>query len=325
MLSFLDVGDRLRGYDATMREDTYFFRSSCPFCGADSLSAKPFMRSHPAAEELDFGEHKIFYSGYASQRVFFTYYQCLSCSGLFCRTYFTQVQLGELYAHQGENNASVPVACRERTMQDYFSLLQRHSRLDGNFLEIGPDTGLFTRCCRRQGRFEQFWLYEPNVEVHETLRNNMEGTSFTLRESPYVRSDIPPENLSTAVLIHVLDHLLDVKATLDDVRHNLIRGGILFVVTHDVASLLARVMGRRWPPYTLQHPQLYSPTSMRRSLEGHGFEILEIMKCTNYFPMAYLFRSLLAVLGVKIGNMTCSESSGIAIKLGNIATVARKL
>lgn len=320
------VSDPNRVSAATDNADgCYLQRAHCPCCGASVTQARRKAASSPPAETLDLASHGRFLSGYTNQRVFFTYFQCNRCGAQFCPIYYTQSQLDRLYSRQAENMADVPLEARRRTQADYARLLKRYSRMSGSFLEIGADIGLFAQYCAEHGEFEHFWLYEPNCDVHAKLADNFRGRSFTIGEKKFRGADVPASSLSTAVLIHVLDHLLDPRSLLQDIAASMEQGGILFVVTHDCASLLARLLGSRWPPYTLQHPLLFSPNSVSRLLESCGFEVVEVVKSYNYFPAFHFARAACAILGLPASWLPTWQMPLIGVKLGNIATVARKI
>jgi len=304
---------------------TYFERQFCPLCGHPAADATPFMSSQPRAEDMPFDEKETLYRSYSSDRTFFTFYRCPSCQGLFCRTYFSEDQLQQLYTHQAENMSAVSLANRARTQQGYFRMLKKHAKLDGQLLELGPDIGLFTQCCVEQGHFEKFWLYEPNVDVHDALRKAMGQSEFFLTQRPYTASDMPEQSLSTAVLIHVLDHILNLESLLNDLHRSLKPGGLLFIVTHDEASLLSRLLRHRWPPYAICHTQLFSPVSITRSLKKFGFEVVSVEKCPNEFTIGYLANSLLTIMGVTSASRVFPDILPVRVQLGNIATFARRI
>jgi 2-polyprenyl-3-methyl-5-hydroxy-6-metoxy-1,4-benzoquinol methylase len=304
--------------------DQYLRRPACPCCGAPLSRARPKAASSPPAESLGLEFHGQFLSGYSKQRVFFTYFECSACEVKYCPTYYTQAQLDRLYSRQAENMEEVPLEARRRTQADYAALLMRHSRMAGNFLEIGPDIGLFARTCAEKGHFQHFWLYEPNREVHPKLAENFRNRSYSISANNFNAADVPRENISTAVLIHVLDHLLNPGDFLKEIATSLEPGGILFTVTHDSNSLLAKLLGSRWPPYTLQHPLLFSARSISRLLNSSGFEVLAIDKSTNYFPITHFARAGFAVFGLRGDLVPAWQRPLIGLKLGNIATIARK-
>jgi SAM-dependent methyltransferase len=305
-----------------VRTDAFAVRAACPCCGASGSDAQLAVRSDPPAETLPFDKHTDFASGYTTERVFFSYYRCRNCGALYCRTFYTQGQLEALYGRQAENMGNVPLAARQRAQEGYARLLLKHSRKAGGFLEIGPDIGLFAQYCARAGSFDHFWMYEPNRLVHAELAGRLAGYVHTIRDtmSP---DGVPPRSTSTAVLIHVLDHLLDPLGFLAELNETLEPGGVLLVVTHNTDSLLARALGRRFPPFALQHPQLYSPRSITTLFERAEFEIVEIADAVNYFPLMHLARAGLTVF--KIPDLLPDIQGPIVpIRLGNMAVVGRK-
>jgi len=300
----------------------YLRRSRCPCCGKDFGASRPVVASQPPAEGLTIAEHGRFLSGYSAKRVFFSYYRCESCGVLFCPTYYTQAQLERLYGRQAENMAEVPVETRRLTHAEYVRLTIRHSPMDGGFLELGADIGLFAEQCVELGRFDKLWLYEPNVTVHDELRRRIGPRNAVIRSDSFAATDVPAESVSTAALIHVLDHLLEPRAMLENVRRCLQPNGVVLVVTHDCASPLARLLGRRWPPYTLQHPQLFSRQSLRRTLEHAGLEVLEIVGVRNFFSATHLMRAGLAIFGLPDA-LPDWRRPVLGLPLGNMAAVAR--
>jgi hypothetical protein len=70
-------------------------------------------------------------------------------------------------------------------------------------------------------------------------------------------------------------------------------GGRLVLSTGDVGSLLARLCGARWHLYTIpEHLFFYSRESLRRLLQGHGFEVEELRAESSYYDLGYLVERL---------------------------------
>jgi len=305
------------------KQDVYAQRDQCPCCGAHRSGAERAVASTPTAESLRPAQHGAFLSGFDSARIFFTYYRCTDCEALYCPVYYSGPQLEQLYARQSENMSDTPLVARLRTHERYADIVARYSRLSGDFLEIGSDVGLFAELLARRGTFDRFWLYEPNREVHAQLANRLRSYNCTIRHTGYRAADIPAGSVSTAGMIHVLDHLFEPARLLRDLRQTLEPEGVLFIVTHDATSLLARVLGRRWPPYTLQHPHLFSPRALRLLLESCGYKGVEIVKTQTYMPLSYLLRAGLSTLGLPSAFLPNSSHGLLTLPLGNIAAVAR--
>ena len=303
----------------------FALRRHCPCCDAPSRTSVPIAGSEPAAESLPLDAHGPFLSGFASGRVFFTYHRCLDCGAVYCPVHYTEEQLERLYAGLPENMADAPLAARRRTQEQYAAILMRHSRARGSFLELGSDIGLFAGAMAAKGRFDHFWLYEPNRQVHAQIEANLPEGACTIRSGRYHPSDVPSGTVSTAALVHVLDHLLDPGQALRDVAEALEPNGVVLVVTHNVASVLARSLGRRWPPFTLQHPQLFSPGSLKRLLDQSGYEVAEVALTRNYLPALYLVSAGLTTLGRSRPLRWARFGPLLPVRLGNMAMVARKV
>jgi len=302
----------------------YHKRQECPGCLNSSTKARLEMKSTPSAEDLPMDAHGQFLSGYTNRRVFFSYYRCPLCELLYCTTYFTQEQLDNLYKSQSENMAEVPLEARARTQKAYYELLKKYRHSSGDYLEIGADIGLFARLFAESSQADTLFLYEPNCEVHDMLKKQMANKNYKIITKNYMASDIEAGTLSAAVIIHALDHVLNPRQLMKGIYQNLKPGGIVFIVTHDESSLLARVLRKKWPPYTLQHPHLFRPSSIKTLLKAEGFNVLASKKTANYFPLMHFIKGGLTALGWNKVPVPTFPNFIIPIKLGNIATIAQK-
>lgn len=305
-----------------MTVDTPYLARTCPLCGARAPTTTE-VRTRPRAEELAFDDLVPQWNGFYRDKVIFTYARCPSCALLYAPTYFTERQLGNLYAQMPPNMDEVPEAALKRTQLGYFNVLRRHSHLTGNYIEVGPDVGLFTKNCVHHGTFDRYWLFEPNNDVRPSLEKVVKGHDAHIVQDMFGFPLLPDEDASTAVMIHVLDHLLDPLKTLQALRTKLQPDARLLVVTHDESSLLRRVVRRRWPAFCLQHPQIYRPDTMRSLLHTAGFEVLALEKTTNYFRLDFLLKHLFWAFGIKVKKVPSFGGLTIGLKLGNMLTVAR--
>ena len=135
-------------------------------------------------------------------------------------------------------------------------------------------------------------------------------------------SMIPDSSSSVAVMIQVLDHLLDPVETLKELKKKLVPNAKLLLVTHNEQSLLRRLVGWRWPAFCLQHPQIYSPQSITKLLEKAGYKVESINRTKNYFEFSFLLKHLLWALGLKVKSVPKIFNFTVGLKLGNIATLA---
>ena len=260
--------------------------------------------------------------GFFKEKTIFSYVRCGDCGLLYAPVFFSGDQLGSLYAQMPPNMDIVPMEALRKTQKGYFSHLEKWLPLKGDYIEIGPDIGLFTENCRTNSCFERYWLFEPNLDVLPQLKNLMEGIQSRIIHDLLNFSEVPDDSASVVVMIHVLDHLLDPESTLKELRAKMRKNSILLIVTHDEGSLLPKVVGKNWPAYCLQHPQIYNKKSIQKLLTKCGFKVLEQTKTVNHFPLSFLFKHLLWAFGIPVKKVPSLGNAVIGLKLGNMMTIA---
>ena len=137
-------------------------------------------------------------------------------------------------------------------------------------------------------------------------------------------SAVPEKSVAAAVMIHVLDHLIEPREVMKQIYGKLVDGGVILIVTHDERSLLAKMLGARWPAYCLQHPQLFNIATTSKFLSEIGFEKIKSRKSTNHFSIPYLLQHLIWSLGMGRFQFKEMPYLSIPLKLGNIITIAQK-
>jgi hypothetical protein len=260
--------------------------------------------------------------GFFKGKTIFSYVRCEGCGLLFAPNFFNESQLAELYSQMPPNMGSIPMQALRNTQNGYFSALAKRLPLKGSYIEIGPDIGLFTENCRREAEFDKYWLFEPNVDVLPQLKTLMKGVEYQVIHELFNFSKVPDHSAGGVVMIHVLDHLLDPAATLKELHAKMRKDAILLIVTHDEGSLLPKIVGRNWPAYCLQHPQIYNKSTIRKLLEICDFKVLEQTKTVNHFPIAFLAKHLLWGLGIRVDKVPSFGNAVVGLKLGNIMTLA---
>jgi hypothetical protein len=216
----------------------------------------------------------------------------------------------------------VPKDQLRRTQRGYFDILKSRVRMENGYMELGPDVGLFTQWCVREGAFDAYWLFEPNEAVLPALDAAMNGTVYRVVHDMGDFSSVPDRSVGAGVMIHVLDHMLRPLESLKEIRRKLVPGGKLLIVTHNEASLLRYVSGRRWPPFCLQHPQIFSPASIRALLREAGFGDIVVAPTKNYFPVQFLVLQMLWIFGIRARSAPSFGGWSLGLKLGNMATIA---
>lgn len=297
---------------------TDYLHRNCPACG--SSDARREARAGKAAETMTLDQLRPFWAGLFKEKCFFSYHRCRDCGLLYNPVFFTPDQLAELYARMAPNMDAVGDGAIVATQRGYFARAAKGD-LSGGYLEIGPDVGHIVSEAARHGGFDRFWLFEPNAAIHDRLRAAAGHRRVMLSTGMEDLSPVPDGSVGLAVMVHVLDHLLDPLAMLRQIHAKLRPRGTLMIVTHDESSLLRHVLGRRWPPFCLQHPELYRPATMRALLGRAGFADVVVEGSRNVFPLDFLVRQAAWAAGIRIKHVPLPPVP-VGLKLGNILTLA---
>jgi hypothetical protein len=293
----------------------------CPACGDDSDTTEAAVRAPVSPESLEPEERAAYWRGFRSKSCFFDYVRCPNCGLLYCSTYFSDSALDRLYASMPDNTAGAPADVLRHTQKGYIDFLVRQRPIRGTYLEIGPDIGLATEAACASGNLDRVVLVEPNLAVHKQLREAAGSvTADVVADLGELES---PTNADTVVLIHVLDHLTEPVSYLLDLRRHLAPGAHVLVVVHNEASMLRRLLGVRWPPFTLQHPQLFNPETLRMTLEAGGFTLVAHQPTTNVFPARHVVRTAGSLVGLDGKWIESIPNWRMRIRLGNMMAVAK--
>ncbi len=297
-----------------------FKHRDCPGCGKSDLNPTVVMKSSPRAEDLTFDELKEYWRGFRSKNIFFTYARCTRCGLVYCPTYFSGEQLNDLYSSMEDNTAGEKLRVLNDTQRSYVEILAGKTEVSGDWLELGGDIGLLTKHLFDLPGVKNVSVIEPNIDVHPDLLKLIDGRGTTTANW----SGLPPtEHFNGIVGVHVLDHLLDLSGELDRIRACLNDGGSAFFVTHDESSLLRKFLKSKWPPFCLQHPQLFSPKSVAKVLQHKGFSGVNVTKTYNKFTLRHIAEVATNVMGFGSSITKLIPPVAIRLKLGNIATLSR--
>ena len=295
---------------------------ACCACSSDQGERIGRIVSPVAAARLDFDEFKEYWRGFRSRQCFFDYERCSTCGLLYCPNYFTQEALDALYASMDDNTAGEASDVLSRTQARYIDFLREHSSDAETYLEIGPDIGLSSRIALQNSTIRRAVFVEPNRDVHPELRELASRISCTVTTDLELLTSAA--NADEAVLVHVLDHLLEPVGYLNNLVDHLAPGAVVLIVVHNEQSILRKLLRTRWPPFCLQHPQLYSPSSLEHVLNSSGLEVIEVRPTTNVFTLRHCVRMAGDLVGFGQGLARFVPPIALPIRLGNIMAVARR-
>lgn len=290
-------------------------RRNCPLCGSDVELSTPEVSASIPAESLTESELIEFFIGFRKEQCFFTYFRCSICGILWCPEYFTADGLEHLYSSMPENNAVSGEKDTARTQDEYARRMISRKLVGRSLMDIGADTGLLSKALLESGQVDRIIAIEPNKAVHLELASNI-GPQGLVVESV---SDLEPSiSVQAAAAIHVLDHLLEPIDYVRSVTKHMNGTSHFYAVVHNERSLLRVLLGRRWAPFCLQHPQLFNPSTLANILARVGFERSEVTRTRNWMSLK---QAATLMSSISIAPQSLSQwvpGWSIPTKLGNI-------
>lgn len=298
-----------------------YTKRDCPSCNTSNTKAKLVARSEPRAEEMEFDELREYWRGFRNDSVFFSYFRCNVCKLVYAPVYFNQDQLAQLYSFMDDNSAGVDLDILRRTQDSYFKILKSKVTVAGRWIEYGADIGLFSELITNEPNVSSFTIVEPNLKSHVVLKHLLTGDGVLVTDWAEIDKQAKFDGF---VAVHVLDHLLNLKSDLQKIHLGLKAGGSVFFVTHDEHSILRLLLRKKWPPYCLQHPQIFNRNSIDRTLMKAGFKVVQTKKTVNFFDLRHLFSVVFSLLGFGSSLLKFVPKITLRVPLGNFATLATK-
>jgi hypothetical protein len=245
----------------------------------------------------------------------------MECKLLFCPYYFTDVQLDALYSDMPDNLLGAEKSTAEKTQVGYVKFFQKKVIGVDLYLELGPDIGLVTNEVFKRYQPTNTYLIEPNTAMHEILKSLSPESSLEIHRN---LDDVSLHDIDFTIGIHVFDHLLAPREQILQIFSQTRPGGMLGVVVHNESSLLRKILGKKWPPFCLQHPQLYNKKSLARIMEASGFEVLKISNSINHFSLRHIGTLAIEIIGLPKFLIRFLPSIELPVMLGNQISIFRK-
>lgn len=303
-----------------MQSSNLTFRS-CPICDATSGHNVAEVIAKQPAELSNNEDLKDSFIGFRKDQCFFSYVRCAHCGLLYNSQYFSPDNLSELYSSMPENTFVSGERDSVKTQMGYAKYFGKRKHSTG-YLEIGADIGLLTRPMVSKFSFTNVNLVEPNKSSHAELLLHA-----TKNSKIYLNIDEVPalESHSHVAAVHVLDHLVEPKRDLMEISGRMEPGATLVAIVHNEKSLLRKLLKQSWPPFCLQHPQLFNKRTVTKLLLTAGLRVESIKRTRNYIAISQgidLFKRIgILPQRFRVGTLNFS----VPVYLGNIAVIATKI
>jgi len=148
-------------------------------------------------------------------------------------------------------------------------------------LDIGAGSGILLEAASELG------FNAEGVEPSDWLRSVAHSHGCTIKADIIPHPDVTgPYDIVT--IIDVIEHVSAPYELIEDAIGLLKPGGIIAVVTPDVNSLAARIMGWKWWHYRIAHIGYFTRANLTYLFDKLGIKIVSISRPSWSFSIAYI-------------------------------------
>ena len=214
-------------------------------------------------------------------------YQCAACGFRQCSDFSDVLSFYQAMDDPGYEASRAPRALQaERLLQS----VSRH-RPGGRLLDIGAGSGILVEVATRLG------YRAEGIEPSEWMVRSAAAHGLKIQAGILPHEEITgPYDVVT--LVDVIEHVSDPVELLVQAGTVLASDGIGLVITPDVASVAARVMGKHWWHYRMAHICYFERQTLLAALRHADLEPITIFRPSWYFTADYLIQRLGAYLPI---------------------------
>ncbi len=214
-------------------------------------------------------------------------YRCSRCRFIGARSRDVQA-LNELYEQLVDPGYIESEEGRLRQCQGILARLLAQRRGAESLLDVGAASGLLVREAINSG------LDAMGIEPSKSLCEAAEKIrSLTLINGTLPAPELEGRRFDLVTLVDVIEHVNAPVTMLENAANHLNDAGLILVITPDVASITARLLGRRWWHLRLAHVGYFEKRSFAVAAEKAGLRIVKTEWAKWNFQLSYLAERLL--------------------------------
>jgi 2-polyprenyl-3-methyl-5-hydroxy-6-metoxy-1,4-benzoquinol methylase len=153
-------------------------------------------------------------------------------------------------------------------------------------LDVGAASGLLVKEAAREG------LRAVGVEPSASLSARARKLGANVVTGALPHPDLAGRTFDLVLLVDVIEHVADPVGLLGAAAAALAPGGLLVVVTPDLGSVTARLLGRRWWHFRVAHVGYFARRSFEAAARRARLRVTDERRALWFFPVGYLAERL---------------------------------
>jgi 2-polyprenyl-3-methyl-5-hydroxy-6-metoxy-1,4-benzoquinol methylase len=224
---------------------------------------------------------------YTVSQKMFDIKRCINCGFKFTSPRPDDKDLGEYYkaesyvSHSDTKKGLINTLyhwVRSYTLIKKLQLVMQHTKLkSGKILDYGAGTGAFLETCKKN-KWDAYGI-EPDEIARKVMEEKFGITSYVSLSNAQGNNSFNEFDVITAW--HVLEHVSDLKETIESFRSILKEKGILIVAVPNPSSYDAKYYKEHWAAYDVpRHLWQFTPADITRLLSDSGFKHIQTRPMT---------------------------------------------
>lgn len=212
--------------------------------------------------------------------------KCSACQIIYVDEKITQKQVSTYYEVANDPLYFAEQEARRITFMKYLKKLPKKGKL----LDIGTNTGLFVKVAL-DNNWEAVGL-EPNKWGVEYAKKNY---GINLINKPFEKGTFKKESFDVVTMWDVIEHFTDPIWEMKKIYDIIKPSGVFAFSTINPDSLLAKIMGTKWPWYMEMHKVFFNKASARYYLQKASFKKIIFTTHWRNLSLGYLATRLEAI------------------------------
>jgi 2-polyprenyl-3-methyl-5-hydroxy-6-metoxy-1,4-benzoquinol methylase len=217
-------------------------------------------------------------------------FRCGCCGFLQCSDFADVLALYEDMEDPEYELTAGPRALQARKLVD---IVENFCPAPARLLDVGAGIGLLLREAKKRK------YSAVGIEPSRWLAGKARESGLDVHRGVLPHPDVKGP-FDAICLIDVIEHVSDPVGLLRIIRATMAPAGKIVIVTPDVKSVMARLMGRKWWHFRAAHIGYFDKTTLARACHAAGLKPVHVSRPRWYFNADYLWDRAMTYLPKRV-------------------------